>query len=52
MFEGNNPRLLDEMKELFDSFPRKERQQILTVLKQIFRESDSAAEPALAAQGA
>ena len=52
MFDGNNPRLLDEMKELLDSFSRQERRQILTALKQVFSELDSAAELALAAQGA
>jgi hypothetical protein len=52
MFEKNNPRLLDEMKELLDSFSREQRQQILAVLKQVFRELDSAAEPKVAARGA
>jgi hypothetical protein len=52
MFERNNLRLLDEMKELLDSFSREERQQILAVLKQVFSELDSAADPKLAAQGA
>jgi hypothetical protein len=52
MFERNNPRLLDEMKELLASFSREERQQILAVLRQVFSELDSAAKPKVAAQGA
>jgi hypothetical protein len=52
MLERNNVRLLGEMKELLDSFSREQRQQILAVLKQVFSELDSAAEPKVAAQGA
>lgn len=52
MFEGNNARLLAEMKELLHSFSREDRRQILAVLKQVFSELDSAAEPKSAAQGA
>lgn len=52
MFERNNARLLDEMKELLDSFSREERRQILVVLRQVFGELDSAAKPKVATQGA
>ena len=52
MFEGNNVRLLEEIKELLDSFSSEERKQILAVLKQAFTELNSAAESKLAAKGA
>ncbi len=49
MLERKDIRIIDQIKELLNSFPVEERQQILVVLKQVFSELDSAADPVIAA---
>lgn len=52
MLERNHVRVIDEMKQLLDSFSTEKREQILVILKQVFGELECAAEPTSAAQGA
>ncbi len=49
MLERSNVCVMDQIKELLNSFPVDKRQQILVVLKQVFSELDDAADPVVAA---